>query len=39
MFRKIFLTALVLGAFSVVLTGCRAEGEVGDVSTAIAQPR
>lgn len=36
MLRKVLFTVAILGVFSVVLTGCRAEGEVGDVATTVA---
>ena len=37
--KKILFTLLVLGMSCVALVGCKAEGEVGDVSTSIAAPR
>ena len=38
MIRFLFVV-LMVGLFSAAITGCRAEGEIGDTSSSIAAPR
>jgi hypothetical protein len=37
--KKIGITLLALLAFGLVLTGCKASGEIGDTSSSIVSPR
>ncbi len=36
---KLLFTLLVLGASTLALVGCKAEGEIGDTQTNVTAPR
>jgi hypothetical protein len=37
--RSIGITLLAVLTFALILTGCRASGEIGDTSTSIVAPK